>query len=59
MCIHIYTTGNWGEKSDILRLELLQRYGGVYVSCSVLQCVAVCCSVLQCVDSNMILSVVF
>lgn len=22
---------NWGEKSDILRLEILQRYGGVYV----------------------------
>jgi mannosyltransferase OCH1-like enzyme len=24
-------SGNYGEKSDILRLELLQKYGGIYV----------------------------
>ena len=28
----LYTAAqNWGEKSDILRLEILHRYGGVYV----------------------------
>jgi len=30
-------------------MDALDARGGVYVCCSVLQCVAVCCSVLQCV----------
>lgn len=30
---------NWGEKSDILRYEILYRYGGVYLDCDV-QCFA-------------------
>lgn len=31
--------GNWGEKSDILRYEILYREGGVYLDCDV-QCFA-------------------